>query len=847
MATVSSNTLEVVVKSTGAQAVAAQMRQVTTATKELGERVKSVSSTLAGMVGGFAAGYLSGKSLLGFAEKAEEAAKSVRQFETALKSTGQSGAVAVLSGQASELSAEMKQSAGSIREVQKVLLELGLQAQTVAKYTPAVLDVAAGLGKDPATVAAQLGRALSGELGGLSRLGIHAKTIKELDEALTRFEGQAKASATATDALNLAMGKIGKTLGDAINEGGLDAFKGKLAEGLEAVGKSLKKYLAEHKAFIEWLREMGGSLGEKAAANLGKVALALAAVSVSITALTAGGALIKLAQFYASLPLVAGSLALLTAGGRTFLTVFSQMAAVVGPGMVANLKAVTVEVGALRVALVGLGSAVAAVAVAWAGWNIGKKISEFKVAGVEIADWIADTHLRSRNFWAHFFGFISDKAYEERKQRLKEQFDGLKELVKEGAEGVAAAVAEPTELGRVLITGRPREFEDVMQDMQRMEIAYGRQMLAAQNLGDETRATNDALDDRIGKLTEAEELARRDMALAQEAFDKRRVMQRTHESAEAFREQDREAIKAFYEAEKKFAERMLQLDGDRLKIEQDRAALRREIANMTYAGSTAERFKAFGREKEAEGIAGTGGVGPGALAGVQNSMIQLGTTASQVGNAIQSSIGGVVNSLSDAFEGLILRTLTWKDALLQVGRAIVASVVKAFAQMAAQMLVSFILQKIFGQAVKKQAQELAIAWGPASVAASIATYGTAAAVGTAAVISAAGIGTAALAGMTMAKSGGYTGDGSADAIAGFYHGQEFVFSAPVTAHLGREDLEALHRGDATISRAGGQTAAAPISVGVFDSRSETEAWLRSGPGRAVVLDVFRRHRHEFLG
>jgi hypothetical protein len=78
------------------------------------------------------------------------------------------------------------------------------------------------------------------------------------------------------------------------------------------------------------------------------------------------------------------------------------------------------------------------------------------------------------------------------------------------------------------------------------------------------------------------------------------------------------------------------------------------------------------------------------------------------------------------------------------------------------------------------------------------------------------------------------------------HGKEFVFNAPVTARLGREDLEALHRGEAQIQRPGFGTTSQAISVGVFDSRQNLDTWLRSGAGRTAVLDIFKQNRHEFL-
>ena len=80
------------------------------------------------------------------------------------------------------------------------------------------------------------------------------------------------------------------------------------------------------------------------------------------------------------------------------------------------------------------------------------------------------------------------------------------------------------------------------------------------------------------------------------------------------------------------------------------------------------------------------------------------------------------------------------------------------------------------------------AWAPAATVASIGSFGTAAAIGLAAVV-------AALALSKGFRTGGYTGDGGVDDVAGVVHGKEFVFDASSTSRIGVDRLEALRRGE----------------------------------------------------
>lgn len=180
---------------------------------------------------------------------------------------------------------------------------------------------------------------------------------------------------------------------------------------------------------------------------------------------------------------------------------------------------------------------------------------------------------------------------------------------------------------------------------------------------------------------------------------------------------------------------------------------------------------------------------------------------------------GFTGRFGDAFESMVFDAETLGDAVSGMAEGMARSVVNALGEMAAQWLAYQAVQMLIGEtAVANSAIEIAAigatkvagtaataatvveqttaatatasAWTPAAIAASIGSFGTAAAVGLAAVV-------AALAFTGGFRKGGFTGNGGVDEIAGVVHGQEFVFDAASTARIGVSNLEAIRAGRAT--------------------------------------------------
>lgn len=324
----------------------------------------------------------------------------------------------------------------------------------------------------------------------------------------------------------------------------------------------------------------------------------------------------------------------------------------------------------------------------------------------------------------------------------------------------------------------------------------------------------------------------------------------TQESASALEELNRR-INELIASRTKVEAKGLEVAKARVEVEDESLRKAEEALRArasSYVGGTEERFRQFQASREYDDKQG---IGAGAMAGIQNTMMSLGSTAQQVGQAIQTSIGGALTGISESIEGLIRGTMTWADAFRNVGMAILDAVVTAFAQMVAQMIVSFALQKIFGSAAQKQALQVGSAWHSAAISASIATYGTAAGVGAAAFIAAQSAAIAATTGMASVgyAAGGYTGDGPRMEVAGLVHRGEYVIPAPAVSRIGLDNLEAMRSGAVPASQVsgagGGPQVNNAVQIASFDSRLDAKRWANSQEGEVWFVDMARRTAHKW--
>jgi hypothetical protein len=255
------------------------------------------------------------------------------------------------------------------------------------------------------------------------------------------------------------------------------------------------------------------------------------------------------------------------------------------------------------------------------------------------------------------------------------------------------------------------------------------------------------------------------------------------------------------------------------------------------------------RKEEAKGTF----AGEFALAGKQLAD-EWGTVAEQMAKTFKTTFSTAVSAISDGITGLIMRTMTWGQALRQIGTSVVTQLIHGFVQMG----VVFVMQHVIMEGAMQAVAALARTLHAEKMAQSIAAFVASASAGAGKsgeqggwvgvliylAVMAAAIGTiAGLAGGFM--EGGYTGRGGDSEPAGLVHRNEFVFSAPAVRAIGVENLEALHSGAGGLvaTRGGGASSGGGVSLALLNDESRLPHWARNQDGEAWVVDVVRRNTH----
>ncbi len=234
-----------------------------------------------------------------------------------------------------------------------------------------------------------------------------------------------------------------------------------------------------------------------------------------------------------------------------------------------------------------------------------------------------------------------------------------------------------------------------------------------------------------------------------------------------------------------------------------------------------------------------------------------------IADSFRDVIQSAVNGVSSSIMGLLNMTMTWGQALRNIGSSVLQGVIQAIAQMFAKWIVGRL-------AVKAVEIASALAEGSAkmfpALMDSISSYGVAAAVGVAAIA-------AAVAGLSGGfAEGGYTGDGGKHQPAGIVHKGEYVMPAnkswifPMlekvrSGAVGARDIA----GNVSVSqpvtsgvdvasklpglRGGGSVQpivnvpAAKMQAVYFNNESDYLMFLKNNPGaEAAVMDMVNRNK-----
>jgi hypothetical protein len=226
---------------------------------------------------------------------------------------------------------------------------------------------------------------------------------------------------------------------------------------------------------------------------------------------------------------------------------------------------------------------------------------------------------------------------------------------------------------------------------------------------------------------------------------------------------------------------------------------------------------------------------------------EWGSWAKQIATTFKDVIGSAISSISSGITGLIEGTMTWGQALRQIGGSILQTVIQGVVR----MFVEWVTGRESASAAELAAQAAEI---PGKIISALATaitsYGAAAVIGAAALVAALGVGIAAAAGAF--ESGGYTGDGPSNQPAGVVHKGEFVFSKSAVDRIGRGNLEQMHSGRpggrVSGSRVSGRSARdqeRPIQLFIYDNRSDIGTHLQRPQNEQVIIDLVAKNWHKF--
>lgn len=820
MANGSQNVISIKLQVTGAQSVSAHFQRGQEALRRFNAEAAK-GSEIFGKLTQVAALAFSAVTLGRWAKAAEESAVATAQLTQALRTSGQAAEVTTgeLISQANALQLLTGVSDEAVQAVQRVLLTTGATGKEVKDLTPLVLDLAAAMETDAVTAAKQLGRVLDGETIKLERYNISAGNVTELMQQLQlRVGGQAAAVFQAKGAwaeLGVTFGELEEEFGRFIRVLTGDAVKG-FSDGIRQLTERLAAFREQHPALLNFVSTLAGNVGQLAGRNLDLIAGALAAV-VAVKGLNLGLAAFTSLQAF---------LALL--GGGRILNIFVQAQALFDTLRGNWVQNLTIMLGAgtrLLTMLSLLASGVTVLVTAWAGFQVGGFIAQTKVLGVAIDEWLAHSILRATYAFEAFFGFITEEEYRTKLGALQAQLAALRaeaEKVPEALNGAAAPVPVQREMSARLQVREDPAF-NIANQQRLIDIEMARVAMLGSTVA-RYQEINPLITRQIGLANEQADLTAKAYAMAQEDFDLWMKSAAMRADNEANRNRRLALANDLEKARQAYLSGEITRQAELLRLERERFKANEDLLAATYAGSTQQQFDQFNDSRATEQATGTGGLSAGAVAGIQEALMQIGTLAQQVGRAMSTFIGGAINGISDGIKGLIKGTQTWGQALANIGGAIMDGIIDAIARMFAEWIVGMILKSAV---TRSTAAVDAAAKAPVALLDSISSFGIAAAIG----------GAAFLAAMALAggfAGGGYTGDGGASEPAGMVHGREFVFSSPATARIGREDLESLHRGEASVQRNGSGSS---VNLATFDSRLDAQKWAESAESETWFVDM----------
>jgi hypothetical protein len=236
--------------------------------------------------------------------------------------------------------------------------------------------------------------------------------------------------------------------------------------------------------------------------------------------------------------------------------------------------------------------------------------------------------------------------------------------------------------------------------------------------------------------------------------------------------------------------------------EEDQRQLAAKLAAIDNDFTLTEADK-FGARQAAQGNRLGLGADPNsfieqAIVGINRLRDAWGTTAQQIGQTIGGTIGGAVDLVTQGTLRWLINARDWKQGLLQGAQALGVNVLQSIIGVGVRWVATQIMMASVGKTLQAAAvaSSIPLATAASAIWATPATLATIATSGAAALQAPPFIAMAST--MTKAQSlipgfeaGDFTG-GRRGQIAGFVHGEEFVFSAPAVDAIGVGPLRSMH-------------------------------------------------------
>jgi hypothetical protein len=381
-----------------------------------------------------------------------------------------------------------------------------------------------------------------------------------------------------------------------------------------------------------------------------------------------------------------------------------------------------------------------------------------------------------------------------------------------------------------------------------------------------TRELNGLVEERVRWANEAEGLAKRDRDYQAEVASRIRVVASAQKVVVDYVAQERglrqDIVRAkqagqlaegnfrLTEAEK-FAARKEALETERAKLAEIVALLEKRRALAIEQGDTQAAEQIAGRIDSAENQIGSvdeqrGTMGPDpASYGEQFGQVftelrEMATiTASDIARTFRTVIQSAVDGIAGSIGGLIRGTMTWGQALQNIGSSILNGVIDAIAKMFAEWIVGRLAVKAVE--IASSGAE-AVAKAPGALMTSISSFGVAAALGVAGLI-------AAIAAISGAFAEGGRPPSGRPALVGELGPELFVPDS--AGRIIPADATAALLAGQPAGMGGGSAAAvgggATVNLAAFDTREDARRWSQSQEAEVWFVDMANRTASRWKG